>query len=116
MIVRRGSSTPSVPTIRYIADGGQQHYKTGENVDAQVMLSTVEAYVLRERNRRGIVSVGFASKPEPSGEAFDEFVTLLENQLMTTAIGYGAWDALADVDILNGVYRVVESRSKEDPR
>lgn len=77
------------------------------------MLSAVEAYVRRERSRRGIVSVGFANRPESSGEAFDEFITLLENQLMTTAIGYGAWDALADIDILSGVYRVVENQSKK---
>jgi hypothetical protein len=104
----------SVPIKTYWRRQPVAFHKTGENVDAQAMLSTVEAYVLRERSRRGIVSVGFTSKPESSGESFDEFITLLENQLMTTAIGHGAWSALADTDILNGVYRVIENRSKRE--
>ena len=84
-----------------------------ETLDAQTMLSAVEDYVLRERERRGIKSVDTSFKPEFSGFAFNEFVMLLERQLMTTTIGFGGWEELSDIKILEGVYRLVESRSSE---
>ena len=76
------------------------------------MLSAIEAYVVRERERRGVKDLDDAIKPEPSGEGFGEFAMLLERQLMITTIGYGAWKELNDVAILTGVYGLVEQRSQ----
>lgn len=83
----------------------------GESLDPQAMLSAISNYVLSERRRRGINSVDTSTKPELSCEAFGEFTVLLERQLMTTAVGYGDWASLDDIDVLEGVYRVVERRS-----
>lgn len=57
-----------------------------ETLDAQTMLSAIETYVLRERERRGIRNVDTSLKTELSGQAFGEFVMLLERQLMTTSV------------------------------
>src|SRR6266542_2675255 len=66
----------------------------GAILDDRMMLSTIEDYILRERKRRNITTVDDRIKPELSGESFDEFVMLLERQLMTTDIGCGGWEDL----------------------
>lgn len=88
-------------------------FAEGENLDTQTMLSAIEDYVIRERGRRGIQRVDTTAKSEMSGEAFDEFVMLLERQLMTTTIGHGSWSELKHVEVLEGVYRLVEHRLSE---
>jgi hypothetical protein len=77
------------------------------------MLSTIEDYVIRERERQGIQRVDTAGKWEVSGEAFDEFVLLFERQLMTTPIGHGAWGELKHAGTLEAVYRLIMRRSSE---
>lgn len=85
-------------------------------MDTQAMLSAIESYVLSERERRGVVNVNISIKAEPSGEGFDEFVVLLERQLMTTEFGHGGWKELSDEGILAGVYQLVEQRIKWETR
>jgi hypothetical protein len=50
-------------------------------------------------------------KSELSGESFGEMTMLLDRQLMTTEIGYGCWNELNDIDVLQAVYRLVKSRT-----
>lgn len=72
-------------------------------------LETIKAYVLDQRRRHNI-QPDVRSKPEPSGEAFDEFALLLDVQLLTTVIGHGGWLELDHGPTLEGVYRVVMNR------
>ena len=75
----------------------------------------IEQYVLAERIRREIRSLGWDEKPELSAEAQGsdgEFESLLERQLLTTEIGYGAWKDLEDDEVLTGVWRVVTRRPR----
>jgi hypothetical protein len=76
------------------------------------MLSAVTAYVIHERERKGITTADFGTRSELSGEAFGEFVMLLDRQLMTTVVGYGAWHELDDSKVLTEVYQLVEERER----
>ncbi|MDO8600353.1 MAG: hypothetical protein Q7R73_01880 [bacterium] len=69
-------------------------------------LAAIRVYVIRERERRGIVT-GRALLPELSCEAFGEFYNLVERQLVNTIEGCGAWCELAYPFVLNGAYRYV---------
>jgi hypothetical protein len=77
------------------------------------MLTAVHAYVARERERIGVTATDERRKPEPSGEAHNEFALLLDVQLLTTTSGYGAWNDLKDFEILSGVYGVVAARANK---
>jgi hypothetical protein len=84
--------------------------KEGKMVAADEKLSTIKDYVRRERSRQGIHNVDRTTKSEMSGESFGEIVMLLDRQLMTTEIGYGSWDELNNIEVLEAVYLLVRSR------
>lgn len=73
------------------------------------MLETIKAYVLEQRRKHNI-KPDLQSKPEPSGEAFNEFALLLDIQLLTTVIGHGGWHELDHGPTLEGVYKEVMGR------
>lgn len=79
-------------------------------IDLAAMRFEIETYVLEERARLGIGAVDGTVKSEPSGEAFDEFESLLDRQLVTTSIGLGGWTSLSDETTLRRVHAVVKSR------
>ncbi len=69
-------------------------------------LAAIRAYVLGERERRGIVT-GRVPLPELSCEAVGEFYNLVKRQLVNTEEGYGAWRELEYPPVLEGAYRYV---------
>ena len=83
-------------------------------VTAADKLARIERYVIDERSRIGIVSVDTSSKREPSGSVIDEFSSLLDIQLLTTAQGSGGWTALNVPEVLDGVYSEVLRRTLPD--
>lgn len=74
------------------------------------MMALIKDYVTRERARLNIQDVGCQRRMELSGEQFGEMVMLLDQQLILTHFGYGAWDELNNLDVLEGVYLLVARR------
>lgn len=79
----------------------------------EVMRKTIIDYVRKEQIRRGITRPDESRKMELSGIMQGEngdIISLLDTQLMTTKVGYGAWTEIDDPEILQAVYREVRSR------
>lgn len=80
-------------------------------MDRDRRLKAIRDYVHTERKKRGIIALATERKPEPSGEAFGEFCTLLDIQLMSTVEGYGSWAELKDNKTVDGLYEEISKRA-----
>ncbi|MDB2438784.1 hypothetical protein N9W89_08725 [Hellea sp.] len=72
-------------------------------------------YIEKERKSLKITKIDRKRKREISGISQGmngEIRSLLDTQLLTTEVGYGAWDELDDEDIMAEVLMEIEARSK----